>query len=307
MPSPSQPEPSANSAANSAEKLPDVPSKGRADLSTAVVTAQSAAPTRLSVLGPVRGALVLTALAALAAALLALPVTELLSSVGRWAAPLAAAGGALVALLPLALLLMKLAREVERQRELLLRLGGAEAKPALPSRAQFMALIEREWARARRYGAGAAVLLVDVDRFRRLGNARGAAAADAVLQQLASHTAATLRGGDALALYGDGQFAVFLAQADPTGALDAAERIRERLEQLEISWPGQPLRATVSVGVATLRPAHQNLAALLDDAVLAAAAASQAGGNCVRSGPIDTGRLQAPGSSVDDNQPAGPY
>jgi diguanylate cyclase len=231
----------------------------------------------------------------------------LLGSVGRWAAPLAAALGMLVVVLPMAMLMTKLAREVERQRLLLLRLGGAEGKATLPGRADFMALIEREWARARRYGAGAAVLLVDIDRFRRLGNARGAAAAEAVLQQLASHTATTLRGGDALALYGDGQFAVFLAQADPTGALDAAERIRERLEQFEAEWQGQPLRATVSVGVATLRPAHQNLAALLDDAVLAAAAASQDGGNCVRSAPIDTGRLQAPGSSVDDNQPAGPF
>ena len=258
-------------------------------------------------MGPVRGALALTAVAAVLAGLLAWPLTELLGSVGRWAAPLAAALGMLVVVLPMALLMTKLARELERQRLHLLRLGGEEGKATLPGRADFMALIEREWARARRYGAGAAVLLVDVDRFRRLGNARGAQAAEAVLQQLASHTATTLRGGDALALYGDGQFAVFLAQADPTGALDAAERIRERLEQFEAEWQGQPLRATVSVGVATLRPAHQNLAALLDDAVLAAAAASQDGGNCVRSAPIDTGRLQAPGSSVDDNQPAGPF
>jgi diguanylate cyclase (GGDEF)-like protein len=266
-----------------------------------------ASPSRLAALRPVRGAVALCLGAALLAGALALPLSELLSFAGRWSVALAAALAMGLAALPLALMLLKLARQVERQRLQLARLDAAHARAALPSRAQFVALAEREWARARRYGAGAAVLVVDVDRYRRLANARGTAAAEALLGQMATHTASTLRGGDALAHYGDGQLAVFLAQADPTGALDAAERIRERLEQLEVSWPGQPLRATVSVGVATLRPAHQSLTALLDEALLGAAAAGQAGGNCVRLAPFDSGRLQAPGSSVDDNQAAGPF
>jgi len=66
------------------------------------------------------------------------------------------------------------------------------------------------------------------------------------------------------------------------------------------------LRATVSVGAATLGPTHPNVSALLDDAQLASLLARQAGGNCVRTPPVGAGRLQAPGSSVDDNQPAGP-
>jgi diguanylate cyclase len=264
-------------------------------------------PQRLASLGPVRGALLLTGGVALLAALLALPFTELLSAAGRWAAPLAAALGVVVAMFPLAMVLIKLARQVRDQGEQLAQRDAVDGHASLPGRAQFLALVEREWARARRYGAGAAVLLIDVDRFRRLGNGRGADAADALLRQMARHTAQTLRGGDALAMYGDGQLAVFLAQADATGALDAAERIRDLIEHLEVDWSGQPLRATVSVGVATLRPAHQTLVALLDDALLAAAAAGQAGGNCVRAAPIDSGRLQAPGSSIGDNQAAGPF
>jgi hypothetical protein len=65
-------------------------------------------------------------------------------------------------------------------------------------------------------------------------------AGDLVLREIASqHPAATLRGADALARFGHAQLAVFLAQADPLGALDVAERIRERIEQLEIAWRDQ--------------------------------------------------------------------
>jgi hypothetical protein len=65
------------------------------------------------------------------------------------------------------------------------------------------------------------------------------------------------------------------------------------------------------VGVAALRPAHQNLAALIDDAEAALQAAKAAGGNCVRAAPVDLfrGRSSGPsvGPSVDDNQAAGPF
>ncbi|MFN5166015.1 MAG: GGDEF domain-containing protein, partial [Pseudomonadota bacterium] len=111
--------------------------------------------------------------------------------------------------------------------------------------------------------------------------------ADAVLQQVVHDTAPTLRGADALALFAEGQLAVFLAHADATGALDVAERIRERTELLDTSADGRRLRSTVSVGVAHLRPAHLHLQALIDDALEAVVAARTAGGNCVRAAPVE--------------------
>ena len=148
-----------------------------------------------------------------------------------------------------------------------------------------MDLADRERARARRYGTGAALLLVDVDRYARLCEARGAAAGDAVLAELMRQTLPTLRTADVLTRFSETQMAVFLAHADATGALDVAERIRERAEQLEVAW--QPQAAvTASVGVAHLRAAHLNLQALVDDAEDAVAAARHANGNCVRAAPF---------------------
>ena len=101
---------------------------------------------------------------------------------------------------------------------------------------------------------------------------------------------------------------MFLAHADPLGALDVAERVRERVESLDIAWREHRLRATVSVGVALMRPAHQTLHAVIDDAEAALGAARHAGGNCVRAAPVEPRGATRPGPrgpSVDDNQAAG--
>jgi diguanylate cyclase (GGDEF)-like protein len=216
-----------------------------------------------------------------------------------WIAALAAALGVTLTAVPVGVLLFALARP---------------GTPSLPSEApttpasgamtrpQFIELAEREWARARRYGSEAALLVVEVDRFARLAESRGQAAAEAVMDELVHDTASTLRGADALARFGEGQLIVFLAQADPMGALDVAERIRERTEMLEVTGRPHPLRATVSVGVAHLRPAHLHLQALLDDAGDALLAARQAGGNCVRAAPIDADGVMPPAGRRNDQR-----
>ncbi len=257
-------------------------------------------------LGPWSGGTLLALLAAGASAVMALALAELFAPLGRVALPLAAALGMLVMVLPLAALLLKMARQLERAQDLLARLDTLDTLTGVANRAHFMALADREWARARRYGNGAGILIIDIDRFRRLVEVRGNGAGDALVRELAELVGKTLRGADALARYGHSQLVVFLAHADATGALDAAERIRERVEQLEVTWQDYLLRATVSIGVATLRPAHTHLSVLMQDAEAALEASRQAGGNCVRAAPIDQVRERTPGPSVGDNQAAGP-
>ena len=240
------------------------------------------------------------------AAALAWGLAELLAGSGRGAAPLAAALAVALVALPLAVLLLKLSRQLERSRLQLGLLDTVDATTGVASRGHFLTLAGREWSRARRYGSGAALLLVDIDRFPRLLETRGPAAGDAVLRALAQHTEPTLRGGDALARFNGAQLAVWLTHADPIGALDVAERIRERIETLDIAFGEMTLRVTVSVGVAALRPAHQGLTALIDDVDAAVLAARQAGGNCVRAAPVDLEPPRKIGPSVGDNQAAGP-
>lgn len=270
----------------------DAPGRERAD---AAGGAGASGPRGL----PVRhlAALLILVAAALAAALawwLALALGP-----APWVVSVAAAAGVLVVGLPV------LAWAAAQVRD-------ARARPVVPDgpalaavglgREAFLDAVGREWARSRRYGSGAALLLVDVDRFARLVEARGTVATDAVLGEMLRQTAPSLRGADVLTRFSESQMAVFLAPADATGALDVAERIRERAEQLEVPLHPVRLRVTVSVGVAHLRPAHLNLMSLIEDAQDAVAAAREAGGNCVRAAPVASPALRAPGSRTDDRR-----
>jgi len=219
-----------------------------------------------------------------------------------WAAPAGAALGTLLAMVPAGLALHRMLAQAAMPS----LMTGSLQSPMGTTRPLFLELAGREWARARRYGSGAALLLVDVDRAARLAQAHGSEAVDAVLAELLRQTAPTLRSADLITRFSETQMAVFLAHADTTGALDVAERIRERSEHMAVAlaYEGatQPLRVTVSVGVAQLRPAHLNLQALIDDAQDAVQASQQASGNCVRAAPVDLGRLSATGPWRSDHR-----
>jgi len=218
-----------------------------------------------------------------------------------WAAWWGAMLGVAAAALPTMAVVLELVRPAAAARKGEPAPATDGVSPVTP-RHLFLQLAEREWSRARRYNTGAALLLVDIDRYPRLCETRSSEAAAAVMVDLLRSTAGNLRGADVLTQFADRQMAVFLAQADATGALDAAERIRERAERLELTWAGQPLRITVSVGVAHLRPVHPHLPALIEDAKDALAAARQAGSNCVRTSPGEPGRARRAGSWHDDRR-----
>jgi diguanylate cyclase (GGDEF)-like protein len=79
---------------------------------------------------------------------------------------------------------------------------------------------------------------------------------------------------------------VLLPHTDPLGALDVAERIRERVAGGRLDWQGEKVGTTVSVGVASYAGDDRTLDALVHDADLALYAAKKAGRNCVRAAPI---------------------
>lgn len=262
------------------------------------------------------GSLVLAFIAGsvLVATVLGWALAAWLEPLAPWMVGLASAVGVLCTAMPLGVALLGLARRAAAVPPApLAPPPAAEPAPAATgvravpqglvlSREQFHDMVSREWARARRYGNGAALLLVEIDRYARLVDALGEAAGEKVLADLVTATAPTLRGADALARHEAGQFAVFLANADATGALDVAERIRERAEQMEVAVPPRRVRFTVAVGVAHLRPAHLHLQALVDDVNEALGVARTVGGNCVRAAPVDAGQRPAPGPARDGSR-----
>jgi diguanylate cyclase (GGDEF)-like protein len=110
-----------------------------------------------------------------------------------------------------------------------------------------------ELRRARNYGFPMSVVLFDIDRFKRINDRYGHPAGDAVLRKLASFLRERTRSTDAVVRYGGEEFAVLMATADSDVAFEQADRIREELEKLSFDVAGQadPIRVTVSGGVAT--------------------------------------------------------
>jgi diguanylate cyclase (GGDEF)-like protein len=110
-----------------------------------------------------------------------------------------------------------------------------------------------ELRRARSYGFPMSVVLLDIDRFKRINDRYGHPAGDAVLRKLASFLRERTRSTDAVVRYGGEEFAVLMATAESDVAFEQFDRIRAELEKTPFVVPGQadPIYVTISGGVAT--------------------------------------------------------
>ncbi len=178
--------------------------------------------------------------------------------------------------------LMRMLSDLEAARVQLAVLATRDELTGVYNRRQFLVLADREWARCRRYDMGAAMIMLDVDHFKRVNDQHGHLAGDLMLREIARAAAETLRHADFLGRFGGEEFIVFLPHTDVLGALDVAERIRERVAAINLEWRGQQIATTVSLGVATLGISHDTVGALIADADRALYTAKDAGRNCVR-------------------------
>jgi diguanylate cyclase (GGDEF)-like protein len=124
----------------------------------------------------------------------------------------------------------------------------------LPNRREFMRRLHEEEGRLQRdIGAGAAVLLLDIDHFKRINDEHGHAAGDAVLRQLAELMREGQRKIDMLGRIGGEEFAVLLPGTELDAAAVFAERLRLKVEQTPMVLDdGRSLAITVSIGIAAM-------------------------------------------------------
>lgn len=107
-----------------------------------------------------------------------------------------------------------------------------------------------EFARCRQAGLPLTLVMCDVDHFKTINDRFGHPAGDKVLRATARLLAATLRGSDFVARTGGEEFMVLLAGANATQGLAVAEKLRLAVQDTGFRYRGEPVRITMSCGVA---------------------------------------------------------
>src|SRR3989441_4125804 len=137
--------------------------------------------------------------------------------------------------------------------------------------------ISEEIERAKRFGAGMAVIMVDIDQFKRLNDEFGHLLGDEVLRQVSSMFHQQLRKIDVVCRYGGEEFAILLSQTNPQHALAVSEKLRRLGETWQ--FPGVPPCGTNNAGGSTYPDHGSTRDELVKAADAGMYAAKQAGRN----------------------------
>lgn len=144
------------------------------------------------------------------------------------------------------------------------RLALFDHLTGLPNRRAGEERLQIEWKRATRQDGMFAVALVDIDFFKRINDTHGHAVGDEALKHVAGLIRASLRGGDWAARWGGEEFLVCFSVADMSHARQAAERLRQAIEQSPLGFDGGVLNMTASIGVVLYAEQVDDIDALIE-------------------------------------------
>ena len=133
-----------------------------------------------------------------------------------------------------------------------LSLALTDELTGLYNRRYLFAHLDELFERINHGGTGVAILLFDIDHFKRVNDTHGHAAGDDVLRELAARATKSVRSVDLVARLGGEEFVVVMPETDITSAAEVAERLRLAVskEPFIVTATGKKLTVTVSIGVA---------------------------------------------------------
>lgn len=164
-------------------------------------------------------------------------------------------------------------------------LSNTDGLTGIANRRAFDGMLAQEWKRGQRAGAPLALIMLDVDHFKKFNDRYGHPAGDRCLQALAGALArAGRRAGELAVRYGGEEFVMLLPNTSGHDALETARHIQQEVWSLALPHAETPAGiVTVSLGVASLVPSAQltpeDLVQRADSALYDA---KLSGRNCVR-------------------------
>jgi diguanylate cyclase (GGDEF)-like protein/PAS domain S-box-containing protein len=132
------------------------------------------------------------------------------------------------------------------------QLSITDGLTGLNNRRHFFDEAKGEYERIRRYGRALAVVMIDIDHFKKLNDTHGHLVGDEVLREVARRIQEAVRTIDVVARYGGEEFAVLMPETELPEALKVAERICRRVAERPVYDSGVTVFTTVSLGVAEI-------------------------------------------------------
>ena len=158
-----------------------------------------------------------------------------------------------------------------------------DALTSLWNRGVVMELLGRELTRARRENKCTAILLGDLDHFKRVNDTFGHLAGDEVLKETARRLVSSVRSYDFVGRFGGEEFLVTLNNCDPAFGLARAEKIRQTIADRPVETSAGAVPISMSFGLLLSQEwGYMSVVELLHEVDTALYAAKAAGRNCVR-------------------------
>ncbi|MCP4896352.1 MAG: GGDEF domain-containing protein [bacterium] len=145
----------------------------------------------------------------------------------------------------------------------LIHLSLTDSLTDIPNRRAFLESMERALSAGTRHSTPVAVMVADIDHFKRINDECGHPAGDAALVEVARRIAAAVRSEDMVGRLGGEEFGIIQSDAELDLAAAAAERIRESVASSPVSVAGTDFKLTVSVGVTVTSEQPENASQLL--------------------------------------------
>jgi diguanylate cyclase (GGDEF)-like protein len=203
-----------------------------------------------------------------------------------------------IILVALGVLLMLSDRLLEENRELATR----DSLTHIFNRRTFNDLAKRELARAERYDHETSMLMLDIDRFKKVNDTYGHPVGDEALIHLVGIIKDSVRMQDLYGRYGGEEFTILLAETSLEEAYQIAERLRVRIADSTLIVRNNTIKMTVSIGISTMTGHDKpSLETMIDHADKAMYEAKDAGRNCTRAMEFPTPIVQSEQNMYDAN------
>jgi diguanylate cyclase (GGDEF)-like protein len=179
--------------------------------------------------------------------------------------------------------IVELHDELLAAREALREQASRDPLTGLWNRRSIIEILERELARSERESCHIAILMVDLDDFKRINDTHGHVAGDAVLRETSRRMATSIRPYDSIGRYGGEEFLIILPGCAPAAGLSLAERMRSIIQETPVTIGCDRVASvTGSIGVTSCcGPKVPTLESLIQKADQAMYAAKREGRNRV--------------------------